>query len=385
MGFGVRDAVMLALAGLVGGGAVLLAGPLDPPSGPVSSTYKTLTEVEPRVAINATNTPGDANALYRITQPGSYYLTGNITGVSGKSGIEIATSNGVTIDLRGFTLQGVSGSLDGIVADGSQSLIAIHNGKIGGWSRAINLLLGEGYVLQDLVATGNIAGGIAAGTGTVIRNCELLNTLGSSPAMLVGADSIVDGCSARGNNGVGISAGFGSVLSRCVATENAGVGIVVQGGRSVTDCAALSNQGDGIQAAEGSTIDSCSSFGNTGDGFDVTTGVQVCDCVARQNGGHGVRAWQHCTVSGSICSDNGTTSGSGVLVHGTGNRIERCNVVGNDRGFEVTGTDNVIVQNSARNNTQGNYSIAAGNDYGQILTNPGTGFVATNPWANFAY
>jgi len=68
------------------------AGPLDPPAGPVTSTYKTLTEVEPRTAINTTNTPGDADSLFKITQPGSYYLTGNITGVAAKHGIEIAVA-----------------------------------------------------------------------------------------------------------------------------------------------------------------------------------------------------------------------------------------------------------------------------------------------------
>ena len=51
---------------------------LDPPVGPITSTFKTLTEVEPRIAINATNTPGDADSIYIISQPGSYYMTGNI-------------------------------------------------------------------------------------------------------------------------------------------------------------------------------------------------------------------------------------------------------------------------------------------------------------------
>ena len=92
-------ALTLAAAGL------LFAGPLDPPAGPVAPTYKTLTEVEPRIAINAANTPGDADSLFKITQPGSYYLTGNITGVVGRHGIEIAVpANGpsVTIDLMGY-------------------------------------------------------------------------------------------------------------------------------------------------------------------------------------------------------------------------------------------------------------------------------------------
>ena len=51
--------------------------------------------------------------MFKITQPGSYYLTSNVTGVAGKAGIEVTAPN-VTIDLRGFELLGVPGSLAGI-------------------------------------------------------------------------------------------------------------------------------------------------------------------------------------------------------------------------------------------------------------------------------
>ena len=57
---------------------IVLAGPLTPPAGPVAPTPGP----EPRIPINATNTPGDADSLFRITQPGSYYLTGNLLGAS---------------------------------------------------------------------------------------------------------------------------------------------------------------------------------------------------------------------------------------------------------------------------------------------------------------
>jgi len=77
--------VALGLAVVVAAtGGTASAGDLNPPPGPVAPTMKSLSEVEPRIAINATNTPGDADSLFKITQPGSYYLTGNITGVAGK-------------------------------------------------------------------------------------------------------------------------------------------------------------------------------------------------------------------------------------------------------------------------------------------------------------
>lgn len=67
---------MLGVAGLAGVAALSAlssranAGPLTPPGGAVAPSGKTLTEVEPRIAINATNTPGNASVLYRIAQPG---------------------------------------------------------------------------------------------------------------------------------------------------------------------------------------------------------------------------------------------------------------------------------------------------------------------------
>ncbi|HZJ13677.1 MAG TPA: hypothetical protein VFD27_01440, partial [Chthoniobacteraceae bacterium] len=75
----------------------LAQGPLTPPGAP-APTMKTLDQIEPRTAINSTNTPGDDDSLFKITQPGSYYLPGNITGVATKHGIEITASD-VTLDL----------------------------------------------------------------------------------------------------------------------------------------------------------------------------------------------------------------------------------------------------------------------------------------------
>ena len=111
----------LALSGLF----VLAAwGPLDPPDGPIAPTGKTLTEVEPRIPLNAQTAPGDLSNLFVIEKSGSYYLTGNITGVSGKSGIHVS-ANRVTLDLNGFALEGMEGSSYGIHSTGDH----------GGWIR----------------------------------------------------------------------------------------------------------------------------------------------------------------------------------------------------------------------------------------------------------
>ena len=72
---------------------------------------------EPRTAINTTNTPGDADSVYRIDEPGSYYLEGNLHGRKARSTIEIAADD-VSIDLMGFALLGKPGTLHGVTTDG---------------------------------------------------------------------------------------------------------------------------------------------------------------------------------------------------------------------------------------------------------------------------
>jgi len=62
--------------------------------------------------------------LFIITNSGSYYLTTNLAGVSGKNGIKIAANN-VTLDLNGFTLQGASGNDTGIDIPGAQTNIIV--------------------------------------------------------------------------------------------------------------------------------------------------------------------------------------------------------------------------------------------------------------------
>ena len=130
-----RSRLITAAALTLSAAGLLFAGPLDPPVGPITPTFKTLTEVEPRIAINATNTPGDLNNLFKITQRGSYYLTGNITGVAGKNGIEI-TASGVTLDLNGFELIGIPamGPVDGVSMFNSGPLnVTVRNGSVRNW------------------------------------------------------------------------------------------------------------------------------------------------------------------------------------------------------------------------------------------------------------
>src|SRR5689334_14054569 len=100
------------------------AGPLLP-SAPPGPAYKSLDEVQPRTTISS--------IPITISQPGSYYLTTNLVGVAGQHGITI-TGPRVTLDLMGFELRGVPGSLSGIHMNPAQSP-HIRNGSIVNWGQ----------------------------------------------------------------------------------------------------------------------------------------------------------------------------------------------------------------------------------------------------------
>ena len=104
------------------------AGPIAPPAGPVAPTHKTLTDVEPRTALSVANTPGNAQFVYIIDQPGSYYLADNLIGVPGKRGIWVLAKD-VTLDLNGFTIDGTNGAGDGIQGDADSDRTVIKNGQ----------------------------------------------------------------------------------------------------------------------------------------------------------------------------------------------------------------------------------------------------------------
>ena len=85
-----------------------------------------LGEIEPRIAISAANTPGNASNVFKITQPGSYYLTGDLNVPAGKDGIHVDAA-GVTIDLCGYSIVGGITGIWGTVPDG---VLTVRNGQV---------------------------------------------------------------------------------------------------------------------------------------------------------------------------------------------------------------------------------------------------------------
>jgi parallel beta-helix repeat protein len=338
------------------------AGDLDPPPGPIGPTMKTLSEVEPRTPVQAL--PGSITAQHVIIESGSYYLTDSVSGVEGKNGIEIVAS-GVTLDLRGLELVGVTGSLDGIHAHAGSN-ISIRNGTVRNWGAdGVNASAACNSQAEGLRLANNGAMGLSVGSGSVVRNCT-----------------------AVGNNAHGIFTGFGCTVSTCTASDNVGSGIATAISATVTGCTihhctARGNSGSGIDAGEGSTVSDCTASLNGTNGIHASVGCTVHACTATLNGISGIEVGYRCRVVGNEVSNQLT--GAGILVtEGSNNRIEGNHAAGNQTGVLVTGTDNLIIQNSASDNAN-NYNIATGNHYGQIVSSPGAGFTNSNPWANFAY
>ena len=80
--------------------SLLAQGSLAPVAAP-TPTMKRLDQIEARTEINSVNTPATGSASFKITKPGSYYLTGNLPRGSGivRSGRFMALENGARPDI----------------------------------------------------------------------------------------------------------------------------------------------------------------------------------------------------------------------------------------------------------------------------------------------
>lgn len=408
--------VLLGAAGLAGIAALAAgrakAGPIDPPAGPVGPTAKPLSEVEPRTAVSDANTPGNASARYRITRPGSYYLLDNILNVIGKHGVEIASSD-VTLDLCGFELTMLpgAGSFDGVtVPAGTLTGITVLNGTLRNWGRhglnlsashsrvegvraascgQVGIFSGDRSVVSRCSAVGCGSTGVVAGFYASISDCTA--SANTFTGIAANAGSAVERCTAEGNGTTGISGG--GTIARCAASNNGGDGISVGSQGTATGCVAIGNS-TGIRGSVGAVITACTAAENTQSGISVNDGGSIIDCAAMDNTVENIRCADGCLVrSCNAFANNSFPTQTNIRATGGENRLEHNNATGGSIGFSVGGAGNILIANTARNNTT-NYALVAGNiclvvsaaAAGAISgssggVSPGT----TNPWANFAF
>ncbi|MFG0256408.1 MAG: right-handed parallel beta-helix repeat-containing protein [Phycisphaerales bacterium JB043] len=391
-----------------------LAGPLTPP-GALTSTHKTLTEVEPRRPINLTTAPTGGGALHRISTDGSYYLTGEIKADTGQHAILIDAPN-VTIDLNGYRILGGSGASDaGIVVDHDSA--TIHSGSIikaAGTGILVNA--GQSHVVRDVVvsecgdglrvvdptstirvldstfnsntnrgawvdgtsasffrseARDNGADGFySEATSSLFVDCIAeLNTGGAGFGS--GTSSRLTGCIATANSTQGFSLGETSVLSECIATGNTAGGFDVGVNSVIRECSAFNNTNYGIQAGDGTTIRDCVATGNTVYGIFMNDQGSVLDSITRSNGNRGIRVGDGNLVRGCLTSSNGFIG----ISSGLDNRIEN-NDIGDHTTMFILGTGTVFIRNTIGS---GSWSTSTDTTFGDIedLTTPGTATAAT--------
>lgn len=322
------------------------------PPGSAAAWMKNLNQVEPRTLI--TSLP------FTITNTGSYYLTGNLTGVAGTNGITIK-ANSVDLDLKGFALIGVSNSWSAVVVPRSWAQdpavyanISIHNGVISDW--------GDGGVSVDSASDGKIfevtasgngknskGPGFAVGFNWQLIDCGAYNNTGDG-FYAPGANDTIRGCVARYNGGQGFRAGYAGLIQNCFAFWNSSTGIVTFGQTTVRDCTVIGSVfGDGIAVGENCRVE----------------GNQVVSC----GGGTGIH-------------------GGGIYV-ADGSRVVDNYVIQNAVGIKVKagGTGNLFIRNSARSNLEMDFMMTTGNLWGQIVTaTPQSGTITElSPWLNFVH
>jgi hypothetical protein len=305
-------------------------GSLTPPGAP-APLMKTLDQIEARTPISS--------VPFTITNSGSYYLTGVLSGTGTNHGITVA-ANSVTIDLNGFGLRN-GGPFIAILVSGARTNIVVRNGSISGWGEAIDgNLNAHNMLVEHVIASGNSSYGILAGYTSIVRDCIC-----------------------QSNTFAGISVNSGLVCN-CAVTDNGGTGITASSG-VVRDCQVQSSGSIGI-SVQSCTVSGCFVQGSGESGIYVdSTGSQIVgnDCVGNNTGN--------------------VANHAGIFVNNSNNRIEANHVINSGVGGIVVanGTvNNVIIRNSVAG-TANNFSVPAGNDVGPI----GTATNSVSPWANISH
>ncbi len=333
-----------------------------------------------------------------ITNAGSYVLTEDLQGVAGAHGIRVLAA-GVTLDLNGFTLAGVAGSLSGIYAPSDALGLVVRNGGIRGWGGSgieapavacmrvegvaasengrDGIRIGPAGVVRECRADGNATNGFTLGVGAVVAEC--LARANKAHGISAAGSATIRGGACRENLGDGVSAGPGCVVEACTFRENVGAGANLGTGSVVRACSAYRN-GDGIRLAAGSLARDSVAYYNHDDGIQAGEGVSVRGCTAGLNGGDGIlltdRAW--------ASENNCWTNTAGIRATGKANRIDNNNLVGNTVGLAVASAGNFIARNTSTRNADSNdYTVVSGNQF-QVSTNAGAS-LPSNPWINFKY
>ena len=245
--------------------------------------------VDGQVLINQATVMAAGGFPYKITQPGSYKLSGNLTVPANTDGIDINASH-VTIDLNGFSIIGPqtctgeptapvtsctgSGFASGIVSIGNTA-ITIRNGSVTGMAGYGLLISAFGSLIEEVHASQNGIG--IHGGRTIVRRCTAASNL---------------------HNGMEVQ----GVVENSIATNNGGDGI------DLTDATATGNasffNANGISATQ-STVANNMSFLNAQAGLSIDNTSTFRDNSLQGNGtdlqNFGGASQKNNNCSGAVC------------------------------------------------------------------------------------
>ena len=338
-----KRTLLLGVGLLPGLDGTMAQGPLTPAS-PPAPMMRTLQQVEPRIPIES--------LPFVIAQPGSYYLAANLEGVSGQHGIVIGADY-VTIDLMGFAVRGVPGSLDGIRVSGLRESITVRNGYVTGWGQA-------GIRFHDSSAPPP-----SFSRYGVVENVQLFNN--GTIGIVSGLDGIVRDCLLIGHD-VGISGRSGIVIEGNIVRDSATDGIVVMDASRVTGNRVINAGGRGIYIDGVNCEILANEVFDSGVGLSVRAGNRAADNIVKGNAtnyafGNNCQidlilseipqtiSWPaRVTLAGTLRGVSGT---NGITVASDNVHIDLgghtlVGVAGSANGIEVTGArTNFVVRNGA--------------------------------------
>lgn len=259
-------------------------GSLTPPPGVPGPVMKSLDQIEARTPLIAGQSGVTvANGLYTITQPGSYYLIGNLT-CTNTTGLSFITinANSVTLDLNGFTLFGTNGT-QGIAIEANGYGCRVFNGHIVAGTTQTN----------GVFTPAGFSRGIETFTGHISR----------------GPDSIISDITVRGTRGRGIWASINSVVERCVV-DTAGEEGIIAG--NVRDCRSINTASDAISGGTVmNSVGKCVGIGNGISGLGVEGNCLIQNSFGAAASGYGITA-----SSGAVLNSRGLSASSIGLLAG---------------------------------------------------------------------
>lgn len=366
----------LITASLVSLASIASAGSIQPPAGPIAPTMKTLQQVEPRLPLDQETAPGDADALMKITNPGSYYLTANMTASAGRALLEIAASD-VTVDLNGFRIQGAAGSLDGVFTSGAAVNVVIRNGSLASFGGdGVDASSAKNVRLENLRVRSVGGVGLKLGAESIASECEVsgaglhgvllanrselrdstVSASGSDGVNAPGDSARVHHCTVLGNTGDGIEiSGTNAAVTDCMVRENQSVGVSLAGGSTLRDSTVSSNAGSGVFMRARDRVSNCRISGNTNNGVSMTGAGVVENNQILENKIHGVSVFYtngirnaDMVIRNNSIDGNGDTNGEYAIycANGTFNGTIDNNTASMNRGgIKLVGTYFSVTRN----------------------------------------